>query len=71
LFRSAVVLAQLTDRVLCDPAGGQRPLAQAFGPVFSVASGGIGCVLTVLLIAWRTPALANHTHEVEPSIVAG
>ena len=27
LFRSAVVLVQLTDRVLCDPAGGPRPLS--------------------------------------------
>ena len=46
-------------------------VAQAFGPVFSVASGGIGCVLAVLLIAWRTPALANYIHEAEPAVVAG
>jgi MFS family permease len=38
-------------------------VAQAWGPVFSVASGGLGCVLAVLWIAWQTPALAQYTHE--------
>lgn len=38
-------------------------VAQAFGPVFSVASGGVGCVLAVLWLGWRTPALAQYTHE--------
>jgi MFS family permease len=46
-------------------------VAQAFGPVFSVASGGIGCVLAVLWIAWRTPTLANYIHEAEATVVAG
>ena len=38
-------------------------VAQAFGPVGAVASGGIGCVLAVLFIAWRTPALVNYRQE--------
>jgi MFS family permease len=37
-------------------------VAQLWGPVFSVASGGIGCVLAVLLVAWQTPTLAKYTH---------
>ena len=35
-------------------------VAQAMGPVVSVVSGGLGCVLTVLWIGWRTPALAKY-----------
>ena len=36
-------------------------VAQAWGPVFSVASGGLVCVLAVLWIAWQTPSLAKYT----------
>jgi len=47
-------------------------VAQAWGPVFSVASGGVGCVLAVLCIAWLTPALAQYTHEAPlPAVPAG
>lgn len=35
-------------------------VAQALGPTWSVVSGGIGCVLAVLGVAWRTPALARY-----------
>ncbi len=37
--------------------------AQGFGPLVSVVSGGIGCVLCVLWIAWRTPVLAKYRKE--------
>jgi MFS family permease len=35
-------------------------VAQSFGPVASVVLGGIGCVVSVLWIGWRTPSLANY-----------
>ena len=38
-------------------------VAQAVGPAWSVVSGGIGCVLAVLWIAWRTPVLARYGRE--------
>jgi len=38
-------------------------LAQTFGPVVSVVTGGIGCVTSVLWIAWRTPSLARYRKE--------
>jgi hypothetical protein len=38
-------------------------VAQAVGPLWSVVSGGIGCVLAVLWIAWRTPALVRYERE--------
>ena len=38
-------------------------VAQAGGPTLSVVSGGIGCVLSVLWIAWRTPALLRYRRE--------
>jgi MFS family permease len=38
-------------------------VAQAFGPVASVVSGGFGCVLAVLWIAGRTPLLRNYRRE--------
>jgi MFS family permease len=38
-------------------------VAQAAGPLWSVVSGGIGCVLAVLWIAWRTPALVRYERE--------
>lgn len=38
-------------------------VAQAFGPVSSVVSGGIGCILAVLWIAARTPALTQYRRE--------
>jgi len=39
-------------------------VAQAAGPLWSVVSGGIGCVLAVLFIAWRTPALVRYEREI-------
>jgi len=41
-------------------------VAQAFGPVASVVSGGIACVLSVLLLAWSTPSLAGYEKERAP-----
>jgi MFS family permease len=38
-------------------------VAQAMGPAWSVVSGGIGCVLAVLWIAWRTPVLTRYERE--------
>jgi MFS family permease len=36
-------------------------VAQIWGPVVSVASGGLACVVAVLWIAWQTPSLARYT----------
>jgi hypothetical protein len=33
------------------------------GPAWAVVSGGIGCVLAVLWIAWRTPELVRYERE--------
>ncbi len=38
-------------------------VAQAFGPMASVVSGGVACVLAVLWIAQRTPLLTNYRRE--------
>ena len=38
-------------------------VAQAFGAPLSVVTGGIGCVLSVLWVAWRTPALRAYRRE--------
>lgn len=38
-------------------------VAQAFGAPLSVVTGGIGCVIAVLLTAWRTPALRKYRRE--------
>ncbi len=38
-------------------------VAQAFGPVVSVVSGGVGCVVAVLWLAWTTPALVGYVKE--------
>jgi MFS family permease len=38
-------------------------VAQGFGPVASVVSGGIACVVSVLWVARRTPALARYRRE--------
>jgi MFS family permease len=38
-------------------------VAQAFGPVISVVSGGLGCVLATLWVAWQTPALVAYQRE--------
>jgi MFS family permease len=38
-------------------------VAQAFGPVASVVSGGFGCILAVLWLAARTPTLTNYRRE--------
>lgn len=35
-------------------------VAQALGPVFSVVSGGIGCIAATAWIAWRTPQLRTY-----------
>ncbi len=41
-------------------------VAHAFGPVVSVVSGGLGCVLSVLTVAWRTPALVEYRRDSAP-----
>ena len=38
-------------------------VAQAFGPVVSVVSGGIGCLLASAWVAWQTPELRTYRHE--------
>ena len=38
-------------------------VAQALGPGLSVVSGGVGCVLAVLFIGWRTPSLVQYRKE--------
>src|SRR5262249_49060368 len=38
-------------------------VAQAFGAPLSVVTGGIGCVLAVLWVAWRTPALRAYRRD--------
>ena len=38
-------------------------VAQAFGAPLSVITGGIGCVLSVLWVAWRTPTLRAYRRE--------
>jgi len=35
-------------------------VANFFGPIFSVASGGIGTIITVLLMAWLSPELRRY-----------
>ncbi len=35
-------------------------VAQAFGPVVSVVSGGIGCIVATAWLAWRTPELRRY-----------
>ena len=37
--------------------------AQAFGAPFSVVTGGIGCLLAVAWVAWRTPALRHYRRQ--------
>jgi MFS family permease len=46
-------------------------VAHAFGPVASVVSGGVGCVLSVLAVAWRTPALVEYRRDSVSSITKG
>lgn len=41
-------------------------VAQAMGPIASVVSGGLGCIIAVLWIAARTPALTNYRREEPP-----
>jgi MFS family permease len=38
-------------------------LAQAVGPVLSVVSGGISCLIAVVWIAWKTPTLVDYGKE--------
>ena len=38
-------------------------VAQAFGAPLAVVTGGIGCVLAVLWVAWRTPSLRAYRRE--------
>jgi len=38
-------------------------VAQILGPLVSVVSGGVGCVVAVLLTAWRTPELVAYRRE--------
>jgi len=38
-------------------------VAQAWGAPLSVVSGGLGCLLAVAWVAWRTPALRSYRRE--------
>lgn len=44
-------------------------VAQAFGPVASVVSGGVGCLLATAWIAWHTPQLLAYRRE-QPALAA-
>jgi MFS family permease len=44
-------------------------VAQAWGAPFSVISGGLGCLLVTLAIAWQTPALRAYRRD-EPQLAA-
>lgn len=44
-------------------------VAQAFGPVVSVVSGGVGCLLATAWIAWHTPQLVAYRRE-QPALTA-
>lgn len=44
-------------------------VAQAFGPVVSVVSGGVGCLLATAWIAWHTPQLLAYRRE-QPVLTA-
>ena len=41
-------------------------VANLWGAVFSVVTGGIGCLLATGWVAWRTPELVRYRREVEP-----
>jgi MFS family permease len=43
-------------------------VAQAFGPVTSVVSGGLGCIIAVLWLAARTPALTHYRRDAVPPL---
>ncbi len=47
-------------------------VAQFFGPVFSVVSGGVGCVIVVAAAAWASPSLRRlgNLADVEPAKVS-
>jgi MFS family permease len=45
-------------------------VAQAFGPVASVVSGGIGCLVAVIWVAAKTPALRHYRGEVSGRMAA-
>jgi MFS family permease len=45
-------------------------VAQAFGPVFSVVSGGVGCLLAVTWVARKWQVLWNYGNEMEAKAVA-
>ena len=38
-------------------------VANAWGAPFSVVTGGVGCVLAAVWLAWRTPALRRYRRE--------
>jgi MFS family permease len=38
-------------------------VANAWGAVFSVVSGGVGCIIATALVAWRTPMLRRYEKE--------
>jgi MFS family permease len=44
-------------------------VAQGFGPVISVVSGGIGCLLATAGVAWQTPELRAYRREI-PQLAA-
>ncbi len=43
-------------------------VAQFFGPIFAVVSGGIGCIIGVALIAWKWPQLVRYSNEQEEAV---
>jgi len=43
-------------------------VAQAFGPVVSVVSGGLACLAATAWIAWKTPALLAYRKEPAPAL---
>jgi MFS family permease len=42
-------------------------VAQGFGAVFSVVSGGLACIVSTGLLAWREPALRSYRREESPA----
>jgi len=44
--------------------------AQWFGPVVSVVTGGIGCLLATGWVVWQTPALLAYRRDDEPKLTA-
>jgi len=45
-------------------------VAQAFGPVVSVVSGGVACLLATAWVAWQTPQLVAYRREAPAPVAA-